>query len=684
MGDTLLAGPILRRATEKRVCVWFSTKQAFDVRLDVLTTSNEMLGQSNTDKLYSQRTQLGENLVIYLLEARCPDDLIFPVDEILYYRIVTISADGRESAFDLSQLAYPEFDMPSFYISSEINKLLHGSCRKPHGSESNEDALAQGDTFLEKTASDIQQRPALLLLTGDQIYADDVSISLLAMLRKKGSELIGSQELLPTSNDDSLSTPTNIDPTNIPLHGREDFLEDYKSGFSSSKSENHLLTFGEFAAMYIYVFGNRLGWRVETDWNTLESEGVSNLEDAKKAFDEQSKSIKTFESTLPNVRRLLANIPTYMIFDDHDVTDDWNITNMWYDEVRDSVLGHRVVSNALAAFWAFQGCGNDPDNFDVDFKSAISNHLLGKAPQDDASEYYDLQTWKQRRWGFSVPTSPPIIAIDSRTQRETTINSYLPNLLDRYARDWLAVEWLKLKTNPKVTLTESPIFIAMTPVMGFTVIEVFQRIIMLCARYVDSFSWLNKGLGRFFGGKGYVTRKVIRKADIEAWSSNNKSLLSFLDCLSWRMKIKRCVFLSGDVHYAFTAVGRYRKDNRSMDCYQLTSSALKNSPNDIQSEAIEKAGKFKGGVSIHRYFSTLRIPFWLPIKILQPFLPRIFSKYFWDTQTHLLAADTQARIMSECNLGLVEFEKGIPVKHSLKSSQGDEVFKIINADQVLD
>jgi len=60
------------------------------------------------------------------------------------------------------------------------------------------------------------------------------------------------------------------------------------------------------------------------------------------------------------VRRALANVPTYMIFDDHDVTDDWNLTARWRDRVRASPAGRRIVANALAAYWAFQGWGNDP------------------------------------------------------------------------------------------------------------------------------------------------------------------------------------------------------------------------------------------------------------------------------------------------------------------------------------
>jgi len=40
-------------------------------------------------------------------------------------------------------------------------------------------------------------------------------------------------------------------------------------------------------------------------------------------------AIKDFVIGLGKVRRLLAHTTTYIIFDDYDVTDDWNLTIAW-------------------------------------------------------------------------------------------------------------------------------------------------------------------------------------------------------------------------------------------------------------------------------------------------------------------------------------------------------------------
>ncbi|HEX5976360.1 MAG TPA: hypothetical protein VFY68_03735 [Nitrososphaeraceae archaeon] len=47
---------------------------------------------------------------------------------------------------------------------------------------------------------------------------------------------------------------------------------------------------------------------------------------------------------MPKIRRVLANVSTYMIGDDHEITDDWNITKEWVENVRTSSYGMQVVA----------------------------------------------------------------------------------------------------------------------------------------------------------------------------------------------------------------------------------------------------------------------------------------------------------------------------------------------------
>ncbi|PMB05646.1 hypothetical protein CI592_11730, partial [Fischerella thermalis CCMEE 5328] len=77
--------------------------------------------------------------------------------------------------------------------------------------------------------------------------------------------------------------------------------------------------------------------------------------------------LKNFQTTLKQVRRALANIPTYMIFDDHEITDDWYLNMAWCDRVLSKPLGRRILQNGLLAYAICQAWGNTPAEF-TDYK----------------------------------------------------------------------------------------------------------------------------------------------------------------------------------------------------------------------------------------------------------------------------------------------------------------------------
>ncbi len=60
----------------------------------------------------------------------------------------------------------------------------------------------------------------------------------------------------------------------------------------------------------------------------------------------------------PDIRWLLATVPTTMIFDDHDVTDDWNISESWVAEMRARPWWEERITGAFMAYWVYQHLGN--------------------------------------------------------------------------------------------------------------------------------------------------------------------------------------------------------------------------------------------------------------------------------------------------------------------------------------
>ncbi|MET9648696.1 alkaline phosphatase D family protein [Streptomyces sp. NPDC006460] len=60
----------------------------------------------------------------------------------------------------------------------------------------------------------------------------------------------------------------------------------------------------------------------------------------------------------PEVRWLLSTVPSLMIFDDHDVIDDWNTSAAWLATMRSTHWWHERVVSGLMSYWVYQHLGN--------------------------------------------------------------------------------------------------------------------------------------------------------------------------------------------------------------------------------------------------------------------------------------------------------------------------------------
>ncbi|HET7327016.1 MAG TPA: alkaline phosphatase D family protein, partial [Nocardioidaceae bacterium] len=79
------------------------------------------------------------------------------------------------------------------------------------------------------------------------------------------------------------------------------------------------------------------------------------------------KELKDFEEyahlyrlawTDPAIRWLLSTLSTAMIFDDHDIRDDWNTSVAWQREIRATPWWHDRIVGGLVAYWIYQHIGN--------------------------------------------------------------------------------------------------------------------------------------------------------------------------------------------------------------------------------------------------------------------------------------------------------------------------------------
>ena len=225
---------------------------------------------------------------------------------------------------------------------------MHASCRKIHGGQLDGLALA-ADTIAEGVAaSAADARPHLLLLSGDQIYADENPTPVAARVRRIATDLVGVDE---TATFGALP----------PLGGRQGPGEAF--GLSSSAMTDHLWGIGEYYAQYLLAWSDVLWPAALPTWAEVQPEL-----DAASGFDEAGwnamrDACGRFRAALPKVRRLLATVPSLMVLDDHEVTDDWNLDHAWATAVYASARASRIVANAVLAYVLFQHWGNVPDRF---------------------------------------------------------------------------------------------------------------------------------------------------------------------------------------------------------------------------------------------------------------------------------------------------------------------------------
>ncbi len=84
--------------------------------------------------------------------------------------------------------------------------------------------------------------------------------------------------------------------------------------------------------------------------------------------------------TDPEVRWLMSTIPTAMIFDDHDVRDDWNTSQAWRDRITTQPWWRERIRGALASYWVYQHIGNlSPQQRHADPTWRAVQHARGDA-----------------------------------------------------------------------------------------------------------------------------------------------------------------------------------------------------------------------------------------------------------------------------------------------------------------
>ena len=169
----ILAGPILRRVTQNQLVLWLVTSRSLEISLCLYKHGDDhCFFTGNIKNFASEPVQIGHRAYINLINyvPKTP----FPTDTLLEYDLIIHSPEGDKTLQDcISDLVYDGQKRSVFLCKTQLDHVLHGSCRKPH--YPSKDALLRIDSELDEILESAEQRPALLIMTGDQIYADDVA-----------------------------------------------------------------------------------------------------------------------------------------------------------------------------------------------------------------------------------------------------------------------------------------------------------------------------------------------------------------------------------------------------------------------------------------------------------------------------------------------------------------------------
>jgi len=121
----------------------------------------------------------------------------------------------------------------------------------------------------------------------------------------------------------------------------------------------------------------------------------------------------------PALRWLFSTLPTAMIFDDHDVHDDWNTSEAWLEEMRAQSWWQGRITGALATYWIYQHLGNlSPAELDRD---ALLRAVMDA--EDAGPLLHEFATDAEREgggglWSFSRDLAGTrLVVIDGREGR---------------------------------------------------------------------------------------------------------------------------------------------------------------------------------------------------------------------------------------------------------------------------
>jgi phosphodiesterase/alkaline phosphatase D-like protein len=272
-----------------------------------------------------------------------------------------------------------------------------------------------------------------------------------------------------------------------------------------------------------------------------------------------------YESWLdPEVRWLLSTVPSCMIFDDHDVIDDWNTSAAWLADMRATGWWQERLLSGLMSYWVHQHLGNltpaelaadplyaavrdTPDGTDV------LRAFAAEADRDPASV-----RWSYRRDFGRVR----LLMVDTRAAR--VLDEENRAMLDPREAEWLRAQALQAPESYDHLL------------IGTSLPWLLPHLVH------DAEAW-NATLCRGEKGARWARfgEDLRRRADLEHWAAFPASFAALGELIaeagSGPQAPASILVLSGDVHHAYVAEPKWPSGSPDSRVLQLTCSPVHNS-----------------------------------------------------------------------------------------------------------
>jgi phosphodiesterase/alkaline phosphatase D-like protein len=266
----------------------------------------------------------------------------------------------------------------------------------------------------------------------------------------------------------------------------------------------------------------------------------------------------------PIIRWLLSTVSSSMVWDDHDMSDDWNISASWLEEMREKSWWHRRVTSGVMSYWVYQHIGNlSPQALD-------ENELYGRV-RGNVHATTELRefaantqtTGSGTRWSFCRDLDGTrVIFVDSRAGR--VLDPGERSIVDEGEWEWI-LEHAQGDFDHLIFATTVPLLLS----PGFHHLEAWSE------RVAD---------GAWGGLAARLAEKMRRSVDFDHWASFSHSFQRMRELLEDLSQGRRgrapasILVLSGDVHHAYlTEVGLNGGDGASESAvYQAVCSPYRN------------------------------------------------------------------------------------------------------------